>query len=41
MPDPTAGHNLTPRAVIAFVAVALFIALFVVTAVYLGFQIFT
>jgi hypothetical protein len=41
LPDPTAGHNLTPRAVVTFVIVALFIALFVATAVYLGIQIFT
>lgn len=35
MPDPTAGRNLTPRAVIAFVAIGLFVALFLACAVYL------
>lgn len=39
--DPTAGRNLTPRAIITFVVVALFIALFAVSAVYLGIRIFT
>ena len=39
--DPAAGKNLTPRAVITFVVVALFIALFVASAVYLGVRIFT
>ena len=39
--DPVAGRNLNPRTVIAFVAVGLFITLFVVCAVVLGVQIFT
>jgi hypothetical protein len=34
-PDPTAGRNLNPRAVVTFVAVGLFVLLFVATAVYL------
>jgi Family of unknown function (DUF6480) len=41
IPDPTAGRNLTPRAVITFVVVALFVALFVASAVYLGVRIVT
>lgn len=40
-PDPTAGRDLTPRAVIAFVVVALFVALFVASAAYLGIRILT
>lgn len=34
-PDPAAGRNLTPRAVITFVALAIFVALFAATAIYL------
>ncbi|MDY6997119.1 MAG: DUF6480 family protein [Actinomycetota bacterium] len=34
-PDPTAGRNLTPRAVLSFVAIGVFAALFAVTAVVL------
>ena len=33
--DPAAGRNLTPRAIAAFVAIALFVALFAATAVVL------
>ncbi len=33
--DPAAGRNLTPRAVVTFVAIGLFAALFAVTAVVL------
>lgn len=36
--DPTAGRNLTPRAVVTFVAIGLFAALFAVTAVVLVMQ---
>ncbi|GAB3217045.1 DUF6480 family protein [Mycolicibacterium hippocampi] len=36
--DPTAGRNLTPRAIAAFVAIGLFAALFAVTAVVLVLQ---
>lgn len=34
-PDPAAGHNLTPRAIVTFVVVGLFVLLFVATGVYL------
>ncbi|PRC52105.1 hypothetical protein C6A85_60605, partial [Mycobacterium sp. ITM-2017-0098] len=39
--DPAAGRNLPPRAVIAFVVIGLFVALFLASAVYLGVRIFT
>lgn len=34
-PDPVAGRNLTPRALVTFVALGLFLALFLATGVYL------
>ncbi|MGP4055707.1 DUF6480 family protein [Mycobacterium sp. 4D054] len=34
-PDPAAGRNLTPRAIITFVVVGLFVLLFVATAIFL------
>ncbi|MFB1295747.1 DUF6480 family protein [Mycobacterium sp. pW049] len=36
--DPAAGRNLTPRAVVTFVLVALFVLLFASVAVYLVVQ---
>jgi len=41
MPERAAGRKPIPRAVVMFLAVALFIVVFVATAVYLGVQIFT
>lgn len=38
--DPTAGRNLTPRAIAAFVALALFVAVFATAAVYLVLRLF-
>ncbi|WP_420873964.1 DUF6480 family protein [Mycolicibacterium vanbaalenii] len=37
--DPAAGRNLTPRAVVTFVALGLFVALFAATGVYLVVQV--
>lgn len=39
--DPAAGRNLTPRAVVTFIVVALFVALFAATAVYLVVRLFS
>lgn len=36
--DPAAGRNLTPRAVVTFVAIALFVGLFATVAVYMVVQ---
>ncbi|PQE01737.1 hypothetical protein CYL16_06715 [Mycobacterium sp. EPG1] len=39
--DPAAGRNLTPRAVVTFVVVLLFVALFIATGIYLLVSILT
>lgn len=38
--DPAAGRNLTPRAVIAFVVIGLFVVCFLAAGVYLVVQMF-
>ncbi|MGB3356400.1 MAG: DUF6480 family protein [Mycobacterium sp.] len=38
--DPSAGHNLTPRAIAGFVAIGLFVVLFAVAAVLMTLRLF-